>query len=101
MPWQAQLTALRDATVIDANNDNRPDILLGGNFYDNNIQLGKLDADFGTILINQGKGDFTNESLNGLVIKGQIRKISKIILKTKTAFVLAMNNDSLRVIQFR
>ena len=101
LPWQAQLTSMRTAIVADADNDNRPDILLGGNFYDNNIQLGKLDADFGTVLINRGNGDFTCESLNGLVIKGQIRHISKINLNGKTAFVLAKNNDSLRVIQFK
>jgi hypothetical protein len=101
LPWQAQLTSYRDAAIVDANNDDRPDILLGGNYYNYNIQLGRYDADFGTILINQGNGNFGCESLNGMVIKGEIRHIKKINAGGKESFLLAKNNDSLKVIQFR
>jgi len=101
LPWEAQLSSFRDAVVFNANNDDRPDILLGGNFYANNIQLGKFDADYGSILINRGNGNFICESLNGLVIKGEIRHIRKINTGNKEAFVLARNNDSLRIIEFR
>jgi hypothetical protein len=100
LPWEAQLTTFRDAAVVNANNDDRPDILLGGNFYPCNIQLGRYDADFGTILINKGNGNFSCESLNGLVIKGEIRHIRKINAGGREAYVLARNNDSLRVIAF-
>ncbi len=55
MPWQAQLSSFRDAVVIDANRDSLPDILLVGNYYDNNIQMGRYDADYATLLINHGK----------------------------------------------
>ena len=46
----AQLSPYKTAALIDINN-NLPDILLGGNYYDNNIQMGRYDADYGTILI--------------------------------------------------
>jgi hypothetical protein len=101
MPWQAQLTPYKDAVVIDANGDNLPDILLVGNYYDNNIQMGRNDADFGTILINKGNGKFEAETLNGLQIKGQIRHISKIKIGKKEAYILARNNDSVMLIQFK
>ena len=55
MPWQAQLSSYRDAVVVDANRDSLPDILLVGNYYENNIQMGRYDADYATLLINQGK----------------------------------------------
>lgn len=97
----AQLSAYRDAVIVNANNDEKPDILLGGNFYACHVQLGKYDADFGTILINKGNGNFSCESLNGLVIKGEIRHIRKINTGGKEAFILARNNDSLKVIGFR
>jgi hypothetical protein len=100
MPWQAQLSSYRDAVVVDANNDELPDILLAGNYYDNNIQMGRYDADFGTILVNKGKGKFTCESLNGLQIKGQVRRIKKINIGKREAFILARNNDSTMVISF-
>ena len=99
LPWQAQLTCYRTAAIIDANADGRPDILLGGNFYENNIQLGRYDADFGTILVNSGNGNFNCENINGVVVKGQVRHISPIHIGKTTAFVLARNNDSLLVIR--
>ncbi len=98
LPWQAQLTPYKTGAIIDANNDGRPDILLGGNFYENNIQMGRNDADYGTILVNKGNGNFSCENINGLVIKGQVRHIEPITIDKVDAFVLAKNNDSIMVI---
>ena len=55
--------------VVDANNDSLPDILLGGNFYANNIEMGRSDADFGTVLLNKGNDLFEASAINGLTIK--------------------------------
>ncbi|MDX2247721.1 MAG: VCBS repeat-containing protein [Bacteroidia bacterium] len=101
LPWQSQLTPYRAAVFVEANGDNLPDILLGGNFYENNIQLGRYDADFGTILINRGNGKFEVSALNNLKLGGQVRKIRKIFISGKESFVLARNNDTLKVIQFK
>ncbi|HEY8660313.1 MAG TPA: VCBS repeat-containing protein [Hanamia sp.] len=100
LPWLAQLSPFKDAVVINANNDSLPDILLVGNFYDNNIQMGRNDADFGTILVNKGNGRFDCESINGLEIKGQVRHIKKIKIGKEEAYILARNNDSVMVIKF-
>jgi enediyne biosynthesis protein E4 len=100
LPTTAQLSAYRTAAIVNANADNLPDVLLGGNFYENNVQAGRFDGDYGTLLINKGKGAFAAENLNGLVIKGQVRQILPININKKQAFVLAKNNDSLQVIQF-
>ena len=99
LPWQAQLTSYRDAQIIDANNDELPDILLGGNYYDNNIQMGRYDADFGTVLLNRGNGNFTCETLDGLSIKGQVRRIKPVVIAGQKAYILARNNDSVKVIR--
>ena len=100
LPWQAQLTPYKDAAIVNANNDSLPDILLGGNFYDNNIQMGRYDADMGTVLVNKGKGVLSAEPINGAPIAGQVRHIRKINIKGKDAFILARNNDSTLVLQF-
>ena len=71
-----------------------------GNFYDNNIQMGRNDADFGTILINKGKGRFDCETINGLNIEDQVRHIKKIKIGKEEAYILARNNDSVMVIKF-
>ncbi len=100
LPWQAQLSSYRDAVVVDANGDQLPDILIAGNYYDNNIQMGRYDADFGTILVNKGSGKFAAESINGLQVKGQVRNIRPITIQNQTAFILARNNDSTLVVRF-
>ncbi len=101
LPWQAQLTPYYDGVSINANNDSLPDLLLLGNFYENNIQMGRYDADFGTVLINRGGGKFDYQMVNGLSIKGQVRHVKKIKLGNEEAFVLAKNNDSLQIIRFK
>ena len=100
LPWLAQLSQYKDGVLINANNDNLPDVLLFGNFYDNNIQMGRNDADFGSILINKGNGKFVCESINGLQIKGQVRHIKKINIGKQEAYILVRNNDSVMVIKF-
>ena len=99
LPWEAQLTSYKAAAVCDANGDHLPDVIFMGNFYDNNVQMGRYDADYGTLLLNKGKGEFEALPFNGLVVKGQVRKISPIQLGKGKAFVLGMNSDSLRMIQ--
>jgi hypothetical protein len=101
LPWLAQLSPYKDGIIVNANNDKLPDILLVGNFYDNNIQMGRNDADFGTILINKGNGQFDCQSINGLAIKGQIKHIKRIKIGKEEAYILARNNDSLMVIRFK
>jgi hypothetical protein len=101
LPWEVQISAYKAAVVLDANGDQWPDVLMMGNFYDNNVQMGRYDADYGTLLINSGKQDFTVAPMNGLSIKGQVRQIAPIKISQKQAYVLGMNSDSLRVIGFK
>jgi hypothetical protein len=100
LPWEAQLTSYRDAMVVNANNDSLPDLLLGGNYYENNVEMGRYDASGGILLINKGHGRFEVESPNGILIKGQVRRMQKIDIAKKEAFILARNNDSVMVVKF-
>jgi enediyne biosynthesis protein E4 len=100
LPWQSQLTSYRDAVITDINGDGLPDILLAGNYFDNNIQMGRYDADYGSALINIGEGRFQYKSLNGLFIKGQMRKVKELNTSLGKSFVFSRNNDSLLLMKF-
>lgn len=100
MPWQAQLSPFRDATMVYANKDSLPDLLLMGNYYDNNIQMGRYDADFGSLLINKGGGNFGYSNINGLNVKGQVRHIRTITINKQQAYILARNDDHTMLIRF-
>ena len=100
LPAEAQFSAMKDAVVVNANDDNLPDILIMGNYYDPNIEMGRYDADYGTMLINKGGGKFTAETINGLSVKGQVRHIKPIMLGKQPAYILAKNSDSTMLIKF-
>lgn len=100
LPALAQLTSYKDAVVVNANGDDKPDILLVGNYYDSNIGMGRYDADFGTLLINKGGGNFVCSNVNGLNIRGQVRHIQPITINHQSAFILAKNSDTTMVIKF-
>ena len=98
LPWQAQLSTLKTGVVLANKITNTPNIFLAGNFYPSNIKIGKYDADYGTILNNDGLGSFTASSVNNLLLKGEVRHIQPITIMGKTAYVVVKNNDSLKII---
>lgn len=100
MPFEAQLTSYRDAVVVNANNDEWPDLLLVGNYDGNNIEMGRYDADYGTLLLNQGGRSFSTSLMNGYAVKGEIRHARPLQLGSVRAIILACHNDSLRLIRF-
>jgi len=100
LPHQAQFSTYKTGIELQANNDDKSDLLLFGNYYDCNIQMGRYDADFGTLLVSKDAGRFSIEGLNGLPIKGQVRRIEPITVGGKKAYVLVRNNDSALVIEF-
>jgi len=101
LSFEAQFTPYRDAVVLDYNGDGMKDVLTGGNFYGNSIQLGRSDADFGTLLLNRGNGKLEPMSLPGMIIKGEIRKISQLKSGDNPAWVIARNNDSAMIINIQ
>lgn len=99
LPWQAQLSTYRSATVFDANRDGYADIFLVGNDFQSNIQMGRYDADYGTVLINDRKGNFSYVSVEGLVLRGQSRRVRKL-QSTVPTFIVARNDDSTQLLRF-
>jgi hypothetical protein len=93
LPWPGQLSPMRDAAVFDINNDGLPDLLPAGNFYDNNIQMGRYDALYGCVLLNGGRGVFAFNPLAGYLLQGQVRHIAALDIGGTPAFVAAKNND--------
>jgi hypothetical protein len=61
--------------------------------------MGFYDADFGTLLINQGQGSFYGASLKGQPVKGQVRRVKPVSLGSIPHYLMAKNNDSARLIK--
>ncbi len=101
LPWQTQLHNWRTAAVTDIDGNGLPDILLGGNYYDNHVQLGRNDGDFGTVLLNNGNGNFRIANMQPATEMKQVRNIKPIRLAGKQVFLLAKNNAAASVISLK
>jgi enediyne biosynthesis protein E4 len=101
LPDLAQLTPYKTAQIVDANGDNLPDVLMYGNYFGNNIQLGRNDADFGKILINKGNCRFEARNTEGVQVRGEVRRMLPIRIgknQKYEAFLQAINNEKVKIL---
>ncbi len=95
LPPMAQLSSVNAIHVADVNSDGIADLILGGNLYYFLPQFERLDASFGAVLLNDGKGNFRwlEQNQSGLHVQGVVRAIVEIPGKEKTGFLFLRNND--------
>lgn len=94
LPPRVQLSSVNAINCIDINGDKKPDLITGGNMFQFPPQFGRLDAGFGDVLINQGKGQFKwiEPKLSGLKLPGEIKDI-KEIAGAGNRYILIVEND--------
>jgi hypothetical protein len=93
LPVQADFSPVYAITIDDYNKDGFKDILLLGNTEKARIKIGKIDANYGTLLIGNGKGDFkyTSQASSGLNIKGAVRDALQV---SSSTLLITINNQS-------
>lgn len=98
LPIQAQFSPIYKICVQDINNDSLPDLLLLGNTDYPRLKMGKIDADFGILLINEGKGDFSysKQRQSGLRVVGDVKDAFCITVNNITYLVAAANSMPLQ-----
>lgn len=92
LPWQTQLNNYRTSIVADVNHDQLPDVVLFGNYFDNHVQIGRQEGDFGTVLLNKGNGNFEYSAFSGFYDLKQVRKAKPVRVMNQTVWILARNN---------
>jgi enediyne biosynthesis protein E4 len=97
LPVEAQFSPVYKIVIEDFNGDHYPDLLLFGNNEYPRLKLGKMDANFGTLLLNDGKGNFKYSSNkdNGLFIAGDVKDAMVITLNGHRFLVAGINNSDL------
>ena len=95
MPSLAQLSSVNVIRIADLNGDGFNDLLLGGNMYHFLPQFERLDASYGDVLINDGKGNFnfTSQKQTGLQVQGEVRDIAIIKQALSNRFIFLRNDD--------
>ena len=95
LPVPAQVSSVDAILCTDVNNDGNIDLVIGGNEDNFPPQFGRLDASFGNILTNNGKGNFTcmDCTRSGLAVRGEIRDIKEINSKANKYLLFLRNNN--------
>jgi enediyne biosynthesis protein E4 len=95
LPVVVQLSSVRAVAFADVNDDGNTDLVLGGNEFNFQPQLGRLDASPGYVLLNDGKGNFTlaDERESGLGLNGMVRNIAVIKEKKGNCLLFLQNNE--------
>lgn len=97
LPIEAQVSPVNTFVSCQLNDDNLPDLLLAGNTFGMQVELGRIDAGHGLALINEGGGRFRALSVaaSGLFMPGEVRHGEPLQLAGKQAWVFAENNGPL------
>ena len=95
LPPMSQLSCINAFYSLDLNYDNLPDLVTGGNQFGFLPQFERLDASFGDVLINNGKGRFIwqDDAKTGINLRGEMRDIVEIKGRTKKFLLFLQNNE--------
>ncbi len=100
LPSRVQFSCVCGIVCSDVNNDGNLDIIMAGNNFEFKPQYSRLDANYGTVLLGDGKLNFTwqNYNTSGFMVKNEVKHL-KIIKdkKGKRYVIAAVNNDSPKI----
>lgn len=96
LPDEAQWTDQKASIIVDVNNDQLQDIILGGNQFRAKPEIGINAASYGMLFMNHGNGNFKfiENKESGICIDGEIRSIKPLTIKGEQFFLFARNNDN-------
>jgi len=103
LPIEAQFSPVYAIASDDFNQDGHLDILLAGNQSVTRVSTGKFDANYGIVLIGDGKGSFThlNASKTGITIQGDVRDIRPLDIRQEKYYLFSRNNDKVKVYKLK
>lgn len=96
LPLSAQFSTVNAILTEDFTGDGEVDVLIAGNFYHPNIQMGRYDASYGLLLKGNGHGNFKSVPAyqSGLSLKGQVKHLVKLRHGAETVYLAVRNNDT-------
>ena len=96
----AQWSPIKAGYVADLNQDGIDDVATFGNYYENNIQMGRYDASYGLVLLGSARQEMQPLSMEagGLDVTGQTRRVVEIRLADGSRAILLARNDAAPVL---
>jgi hypothetical protein len=97
LPSRVQFSCVCGIICTDINKDGNLDLIMAGNNFEFKPQFSRLDANYGSVLLGDGKLGFTWQDYNtsGFVVKNEVKHLKTIKDKDgKTYVISAINNQS-------
>ncbi|MCB0639455.1 MAG: VCBS repeat-containing protein [Lewinella sp.] len=99
LPIEAQVAPIFGIAIRDWNGDQRPDILVAGNYYEREVETTRSDAGIGCLLISQPDGSYQPNppAATGLQLYQDVRDL--VLLRTangQLTLLVANNNAALQ-----
>ena len=96
LPNEVQFSSLNVTLSTDLNADGKLDLVMGGNQFGFLPQFGRLDANYGLVLINKGKRilEVVEDKQSGLAITGQVRDMVLFQQAAQKKVLFIRNNQA-------
>jgi hypothetical protein len=93
-PMAMQWSSLNSFCISDVNGDGISDIIAGGNRFGFLPQFCRLDASYGSVLLNDSTGNLKqlSQKESGISIRGEVRGIHMIKEGKQQALIFIQNN---------
>lgn len=99
LPDELQYSTINTASPADLDGDGVQEVLLGGNFHECNIEMGRYDANYGNILRFEKDGSMSVSPLGALRLDGKTRRIKQFQAGGQPCFLFARNNEKCAVVR--
>ncbi|MFK8005546.1 MAG: VCBS repeat-containing protein [Saprospiraceae bacterium] len=99
LPDRLQFSTLNAAALIQSPNEENVNLLLAGNFYENNIEMGRYDADYGNVLSFDKNKKMQVDGIKELNVKGQVRRIEAIKIAGKQCYIIVKNDKAVQIVK--
>lgn len=100
LPKIAQQAPVFGIVPFDYNQDGNMDIVLSGNFFPNEVHMGRQDASRGLLLLGDGQGNFKEVPRSGLNLTGDARSSRLLHTPQGTLLLTAINSQRIKVHRF-
>lgn len=96
LPIEAQFSPVTSIQIADVNADNLNDVVLLGNCSSFRLKYGKMDANFGTVLLNKGNAKFQTiqQKETGLKITGDVKDSAIVKVGSKNILMVGVNRGA-------
>ena len=96
LPPRVQLSCVCDISCTDVDKDGNLDLILGGNNYEFKPQFSRLDANYGSVLLGDGKMGFHWQDYNtsGFFIRDEVKHLETFKDKDGKSFMFVAINDN-------